>query len=503
MKIAAIYCRVSTDNQEREGTSLQTQLENCLTYCQSKGYGVTYRFSETYSGQSLERPALNKVRELVRSKQIDAVIVYDPDRLSRNFAHLMVLADEFDRAGVELAFITESMEKSPEGKMLFGMKGLFAEYERTKIVERTMRGKKAKAKQGSLPCGGYARLYGYDYVKASEKNGGRRIVNENEAKWVRQMFSWLIKDGMSCLAIATRLNSLQVATKFNHRWSRSVVHKIVSNSAYAGITTYKQGEVIELPDVTPRIIDKALFEATERQLRVNFERAKRNMKRQYLLHGHIRCHQCGIPYRTHIVVNRGKYNTYYYRRYMCACAPGMPESVNRCHNKGWSADKLEALVWTQIKGILANPRLIIIELEKQRQGTNEVGVLEAELRQVERQLKAIDNDQSQLLQWALKGFPEVMVNTENKKLNVRRESLKVQKAELEQKIKASQEAAISLPRLEHFVELIREKLATLDFETKRMALEMLDIKVWIDGYNVEVTGVIPISDYVIATPQSA
>jgi site-specific DNA recombinase len=176
--------------------------------------------------------------------------------------------------------------------------------------------------------------------------------------------------------------------------------------------------------------------------------------------------------------------------------------VNHCHNKGWSADKLEALVWTQIEHIVANPRLIITELEKQRQGSNDVGILEVELGQVEQQLRALDRDQAQLLQWAVKGFPEDIVTIENKKLNVRRETLKMQKAELEQKIKASQEAAISLPKLEHFVELIQEKLSTLDFETKRTVLEMLDVKVWIDGQNVEVIGVIPISDYVIATPQT-
>jgi len=65
---AAIYCRVSTDNQEREGTSLQTQLENCLTFCQGKGYDVAYRFSEAYSGLSLERPELYKERELVSTE---------------------------------------------------------------------------------------------------------------------------------------------------------------------------------------------------------------------------------------------------------------------------------------------------------------------------------------------------------------------------------------------------------------------------------------------------
>ena len=247
-----------------------------------------------------------------------------------------------------------------------------------------------------------------------------------------------------------------------------------------------------------------MFEIAQRQLRTNFEKAKRNMRRQYLLHGHIRCRQCGKPYRTHIAIQHKKYNTYEYRRYTCSCASGMSRqfTVERCRNKSWMADKLENLVWTQIEHILANPKLIIAEIEKQRQGAGDIGVLEAELGQIERRLKAIDRDQAQLLQWAIKGFPEDMINTENEKLNTGRESLKKQKAELEQRIKASKEAVISLPKLERFIELIQEKLSTLDFETKRMAIEMLDIKVWIDGYNVEVTGVIPVSDCVTVSPQS-
>ena len=80
--------------------------------------------------------------------------------------------------------------------------------------------------------------------------------------------------------------------------------------------------------------------------------------------------------------------------------------------------------------------------------------------------------------------------------------MKPKKAGVEQKIEAHQEAAISLPKLEHPVELIQEKLSALDFETKRMVPERLDVRLWIDGHNVEVIGVIPISDYVIATPQT-
>ncbi len=84
---AAIYCRVSTDNQEREGTSLQTQLEHCLTYCRDKGYDVAYRYSEAYSGLSLERPELDKLRELVRAGDIEVLVCYSLDRLTRDPGH--------------------------------------------------------------------------------------------------------------------------------------------------------------------------------------------------------------------------------------------------------------------------------------------------------------------------------------------------------------------------------------------------------------------------------
>lgn len=504
MKSTAIYCRVSTDNQEREGTSLQTQLENCLSYCQTKGYEVTHKFSEAYSGLSLERPELDKLRDLVRAEAIDVIVCYSLDRLSRDPVHGVILTQELEKHNVNLEVVTETLDSTEVGKLITYIRGFASKLEAEKIRERTMRGRKARAQQGRVPVGGYSRLYGYDYIKVSEANGGRRIVNENEAKRVRQMFDWLVNDSMSCRAIATKLNSLQIPTKHNNYWSRKVVHQILSNLAYTGVTIYyHQGEPIELPNITPQIIDKTLFQLAQRQLRTNFEKAKRNMRRQYLLHGHIRCRQCGKPYRTQITIQHAKHNTYQYRRYVCSCATRVPDSfpVNRCHNKGWSADKLEALVWTQVERILANPRLIITEIEKQLRCVGDISHLQTELSQIERRLKVIDREQAQLLQWAIKDFPEDMVAIENKKLNAGRESLKAQKAELEQKIKASQEAAISLPKLEHFVELIREKLSTLDFETKRMALEMLDIKVCIDGYNVEVTGVIPISDYVIATPQ--
>ncbi len=140
------------------------------------------------SSQRNHRPALTELRELAKSGQIDAVVAYDPDRLSRNFVHLMVLANEFEQQGIELSFVTQNVGRTLEDRMLFGMKGLFAEYERTKIRERTMRGMIARAKSGRLTGGKSTRLYGYLYLPGKGVGEGKRYEKEEEANCVREMF---------------------------------------------------------------------------------------------------------------------------------------------------------------------------------------------------------------------------------------------------------------------------------------------------------------------------
>ena len=114
----------------------------------------------------------------------------------------------------------------------------------------------------------------------------------------------------------------------------------------------------------------------------------------------------------------------------------------------------------------------------------------------------LTRDQEQLLQWALKGFPEDTVVAENMRINKKRSDLQSRKKELEYQIQASREAAVSLPKLKEYIQLVKEKLATLDFDMKRLALEMLNIKVWIDGLGVEITGSIPVEDAAIVTTSS-
>ena len=512
---AAIYCRVSTDNQEREGTSLQTQLENCLKYCQDKGHDVSNRFSEAYSGLSLERPELDNLRELVRDEMIDVIVCYSLDRLSRDPGHGVIITQELEKHSVKLETVTEDVDNSELGKLISYIRGYASKVEAQKIRERTMRGKLARAKEGRIPGGSGSTIYGYDYVRVSQENGGRRVINEIEASWVRKVFEWLVNEGLSTSAITYRLRTLNVPTKFGKIWNRMSIQAMLKNPGYIGKTyvfttmrgrkkfTKPQAEWIEIQGVTPAIVTSELFEAAQKQLQANKEKSLRNVKHEYLLRGHIRCRQCGRSYYGVFdsPIQNGKRRIR--RNYRCLGKLKMVTTVNRCQNHGWNAAKLESMVWTEIERVLSHPETIITELEKQRHDVDRAGVLETELKQAERQLMAVDHEQRQLLQWALKGFPESQVEAENKRINKARETLQGQKVELEAQIKGSQDVIISVLKLQYTVELLRQQLKDPDYTTKRDFIESMGIKVWLDGENVEITGFVPMEEGAIVHTQSS
>ena len=500
---AAIYCRVSTENQESEGTSLQTQLEACLNYCRDKGYDVAYRFSEAYSGLSLDRPKLDELRDLARNEQIDVVVCYSLDRLSRNPNHGVIILNDLEKHHVTLEAVTETVDSSRVGRLITYIRQWASEQEVEDLKDRARRGKRARAREGRIPSGGGSTIYGYDYMPVSQKNGGRRVINKTEAKWVRDVYSWLVNEGLSTNAITYRLRALNAPSKTGKIWNRRTVQAILTNPAYTGKTftftcsrgrkqfTRSQSEWIEIKDVTPAIISQELFDAAQRQLQINRTKTVPTTKHEYLLRGHLRCRQCGRSYVggiSGVSIKNGE--RYPQRNYRCLGRVRMHSPLERCHNKGWSANKLEGIVWAELERYLSDHDLIVNELEKQRQGANQLGGLEAQLQQIERQIKATDRKQCQLLQWALKDFPENLVEAENKQLNKEKETLKAQKTELESQLKTSQDAAINVPNLESFIKNIQDKLPNLDYEGKRLALDMLGITVWLDGENIEITGTI-------------
>src|SRR5712691_5860647 len=141
--LAAIYARVSTTDQADKGYALPTQLDACQAMARQEGYAVpdTHVFVDDYAGTSLNRPQFTQLRDLVRQRLVQAVVVHDLDRLSRKLAHQLLLSDEVEQAGVTLHVVTmPTHDKTPETQLLSNVRGIIAEYERAKILERPMRG---------------------------------------------------------------------------------------------------------------------------------------------------------------------------------------------------------------------------------------------------------------------------------------------------------------------------------------------------------------------------
>jgi site-specific DNA recombinase len=178
MKTAAIYTRVSSDLQ-KENNTIESQVESLLNFADQKGYVVPEEYifrDEGYSGAILVRPGLERVRDLSAEGQIQAVLVFSPDRLSRSYAYQVVLLDEFASCGTDVLFINSPKAETPEEALLLQFQGMIAEYERAMIKERSRRGKRYKAKAGIINVLSGA-PYGYNYIRRTEDTAAYYQIN--------------------------------------------------------------------------------------------------------------------------------------------------------------------------------------------------------------------------------------------------------------------------------------------------------------------------------------
>ena len=158
----AVYARVSTARQEEEGT-IETQLLAVREFAKKNNYNIVKEYiDDGWSGDMLARPQLDQLRQDAKNKIWEGVLSYDPDRLARRYSYQELVMDELREAGVEVLFVTTPSPKNGEEKILHGVKGLFAEYERAKISERFRLGKMRKVKEGHILVS--EAPYGYAYI---------------------------------------------------------------------------------------------------------------------------------------------------------------------------------------------------------------------------------------------------------------------------------------------------------------------------------------------------
>src|SRR3984893_7336876 len=225
MKMTAIYARVSSE-QQREEHTIASQTAALIEFAKSHDMEVPKEWlfeDEGFSGAILERPGLERVRDLAAEGQIQVVLAYAPDRLSRKYAYQILLIEEFARHGVETIFVRAPQGASAEDQLLVQFQGMIAEYERAQILERSRRGKRHRARAGEISVLSGA-PYGYRYIRKSDEAPASYVVIEAEARVVQHVYESYTVAGSSIGAITRGLNEHGVVTrKPGARWERSMV----------------------------------------------------------------------------------------------------------------------------------------------------------------------------------------------------------------------------------------------------------------------------------------
>ena len=260
----AIYTRVSTEDQAKEGFSLDAQLDKLESYCKARDWIIADKYiDDGYSGRDIKRPAYSRMMEKI--DKWDILLVIKMDRIHRNSKNFMLMMENLKKDGKEFVSMTESLDTSTAmGRFVMDIIQRIAQLESEQIGERVYIGMEQKARTvgGVL---GFNIPYGYDYID------GKLIVNPVEAKNVKYIFEMYL-EGLSMKKIAEVLNSRNISTKLNKTWGPQTVSLILKNPLYCG---YLHWENYINPSDHDSIIDKNIFNDVQQLIQ------KKNIKTKH------------------------------------------------------------------------------------------------------------------------------------------------------------------------------------------------------------------------------
>lgn len=398
----AVYTRKSTDEGlDQEFNSLDAQRESAEAYIQSQaGEGwecLPMRYDDGgYSGGTLDRPALKRLLRDIEAGQVDVVVVYKVDRMSRSLLDFVRIMETFERHGVSFVSVTQQFNTTTSmGRLMLNVLLSFAQFEREIISERT-RDKMAAARRKGKYVGG-APVLGYDL----DRSVARLIVNEREAVQVRRIFEMHL-EFQSLLATVAELDRLGWTTKKwttkkgTHRGGRmfdkTSLHNLLTNVVYMGKVRYQQ-ETYE--GEHQEIVSPETFQKVQQLLKLNHRSGGARLRNKYgaTLKGLLHCVPCGCT-MTHSCTRKNGNKSYRY--YICIQA--QKRGWHTCPSKSVPAAEMEQFVVNQIREIGRDPGLLTetITLARQ-QAMDRLAALQEERGAVQRDLKVKTASLNQLV----------------------------------------------------------------------------------------------------------
>jgi site-specific DNA recombinase len=472
----AIYIRVSSGGQE-DGYSLETQEARCRAHAAAQGLDVVGLFQDVHTGAEWrERPGLTQLRQAVRSGEIDVVLSFALDRLSRKQTHVAILADEFQHAGARLEFVTEDFENTAVGEFIRSAKAFAAEVEREKLAERTVRGRLARVKSGKLIPGGRP-PYGYRWRDATK---GQLEIDPITGPVAQRIFT-SVAGGMSLHRIGKELVAEGIPNPSGQRvWHSSTLCGILHRHAYKGEAygwgvrkagaqpqTFDPEKAIRLPDGTiPALVDEQTWDAVQIVLQRNKAqsiRSARNPESALLRSGFVRCGTCGRAMKTRPRSGGGV-------DYFC----GGSSNILCARPTSIKGSILDAAVWTRVRGIIIDPTTVATELERLRQ-TDPTG---EELAAVQRLIDDVNRQQANLARAiAMLEDPDASAPlvAQLASLSDRRKTLEQERDSVEERRASWFAAQANLENLEQWSKTIADRIDDLTWEQKRLALNALNV----------------------------
>jgi len=527
MTMAAIYARVSSEHQ-KEAHTIGSQILALTEQANSEGLTVPDQWifqDEGYSGATLVRPGLEGLRDLVCEGQVEKILIYAPDRLSRKYAYQVLLIEEFSRHGVEVVFTKSPQAKTPEEQLLLQFQGMIAEYERAQIVERTRRGKRYKAKSGlvNVLCGA---PYGYHYIKKTENSSAYYKIIAEEAEIVRTVYSLYLEDGLSINAIARWLNDHQVPTRKRiSLWERSTIWAMLRNPAYQGTACFGKTRTVERKKITrplrqrggfsprcsssqecpreewieipvPAIISKDLFQLAQERLEHNKKYSLRRTIEPTLSQGMLVCKSCGYAY-SRTSTRTSKRKIYYYR---CLGSDNYRFPKGRvCQNRPVRQDHLDEIIWQKVIELLSNPDLVKAEINRRVEEIQSFNPTKQRKESIEKELLRLGNSTQRLLDAYQENLIEIdELRDRMPQLKRRRKTLESELASLESALTDQKSVLRLATDIESFLNQLKTAADTLCVKEQQKILRLIVKEILIDDETVTIKHSIPLVNKNIA-----
>ena len=511
----ALYARVSSERQADELT-IQSQVAALRQRINADGCKVEAELcflDDGFSGTTVQRPALERLRDLAYSGVIDRLYVHSPDRLARKYAYQVVLMEEFNKHDVKIVFLNDvAGVASPEGNLLVQMQGMIAEYERAKILERTRRGRRFAARQGKVSALGHA-PYGYRYVSKHEGGGAARYeVSTEDSPRVQALFTWVGVEGLSLGEVARRLREQGVPTPTGlTRWDRATLRGILLNPAYQG--TAKYGKTRLLPRKTeprslrgapptahsdkiampttaaeqeeiavPALVSADVFQAVAEKFAENRRRYREQKKgAEFLLSGLLICGRCNSAYcgRRQRVKPPAEY--VYYR---CIGTDRYRHDGDRICSNTSVPGRIDQAVWSDLCALLKDPERLRREFEDrlQRPAHTQAATVRLEQtitqhkRRIARLIDAYENSWLDKVEFEprVRSAKERLARDEAMLLEHQRDSMN------------EQELRLVIGQFDVFASQLSAGLEQADFPTRRKLLRLLIKRIEVTEQDVRI-----------------